>query len=87
MDTNVQTMNTEIDNIVGSFSNDDIESLMNLTLIATKFYRRQNFFQLHFLLQMDVKKVHSSLSLNGRTELTKNRMMGIKLANASNLVQ
>ena len=30
MDTNVQTMNTEIDNIVGSFSN-DIESLMNLT--------------------------------------------------------
>ena len=47
MDTNVQTMNTEIDNIVGSFSNDDIESLMNLTGQSTVSKSNQGLSRLN----------------------------------------
>ena len=47
MDTNVQTMNTEIDNIVGSFSNDDIESLMNLTGQTTSSKSNQGLSRLN----------------------------------------
>ena len=47
MDTNVQTMNTEIDNIVGSFSNDDIESLMNLTGQSTSSKSNQGLSRLN----------------------------------------
>ena len=47
MDTNVQTMNTEIDNIVGSFSNDDIESLMSLTGQSTVSKSNQGLSRLN----------------------------------------
>ena len=47
MDTNVQTMNSEIDNIVGSFSNDDIESLMNLTGQSTVSKSNQGLSRLN----------------------------------------
>ncbi len=61
MDTNVQTMNTEIDNIVGSFSNDDIESLMNLTGQSTVSKSNQGLSRLninHTLTRGDWKMMY-----------------------------
>ena len=53
MDTNVQTMNTEIDNIVGSFSNDDIESLMSLTGQSTVSTSNQGLSRLNIIYDVE----------------------------------
>ena len=58
MDTNVQTMNTEIDNIVGSFSNDDIESLMNLTGQSTVSKSNQGLSRLNINYDIETEDGH-----------------------------
>ena len=59
MDTNVQTMNTEIDNIVGSFSNDDIESLMNLTGQSTTSKSNQGLSRLNINYDIETEDGHT----------------------------
>ncbi len=59
MDTNVQTMNTEIDNIVGSFSNDDIESLMNLTGQTTSSKSNQGLSRLNINYDVETEDGHT----------------------------
>ncbi len=59
MDTNVQTMNTEIDNIVGSFSNDDIESLMNLTGQSTVSKSNQGLSRLNINYDIETEDGHT----------------------------
>ena len=59
MDTNVQTMNTEIDNIVGSFSNDDIESLMSLTGQSTVSKSNQGLSRLNINYDIETEDGHT----------------------------
>ena len=59
MDTNVQTMNTEIDNIVGSFSNDDIESLMSLTGQSTISKSNQGLSRLNINYDIETEDGHT----------------------------
>ena len=59
MDTNVQTMNTEIDNIVGSCSNDDIESLMSLTGQSTVSKSNQGLSRLNINYDIETEDGHT----------------------------
>ena len=59
MDTNVQTMNTEIDNIVGSFCHDDIESLMSLTGQSTVSKSNQGLSRLNINYDIETEDGHT----------------------------